>query len=60
MLNTSYSNEVALRANEVLRNEVALRANGIESLVLLADLQLMFNRKYDIIDYRKGWDRERR
>jgi hypothetical protein len=54
-------NDVALRANDVLRNdvmlrinEVALRANGIEPLARCAGILLIFYRKYDIIISRKA------
>ena len=43
-------NEVALRANDVLRNDVmlrindvALRANGIRPVVLYAEIKLIFS-----------------
>ena len=54
-------NEVALRANDVLRNDVmlrindvALRANGIRPMVLCAGILLIFYRMYDIIISRRA------
>ena len=45
-------NEVALRANDVMLriNDVALCANEAETDHLTAEMPLIFNQRYDIID----------
>ena len=60
-------NEVALRANDVLRNDVmlrindvALRANGMKPFAWCAEILLIFSLKYGIMKLERWCYRERR